>query len=405
MPRAARPLRILVVGTAWPPQTFLGRLMRGLAGAGLQVRIAFSKWPDEEWFLRSDLRTFKTRAWEGPRILRVLWLGWLLLRALARSPRAVRIFWRAASGEPTAVERLRTLNRLLPYAGVSCDVIYFPWNSAAIDYLPLFELGKPVVVSCRGSQVNVAPHHPHRNVRQGLPVTFGRAFRVHCVSSAIQNEAASFGLDPAKARVIRAGVDPEFFSPAREREPSDHIRAVAVGRLEWTKGLTYGLQAVRRVVDAGVPILFTIIGDGPERQRVLYAIDDLDLQDHVRVVGRRSPVEVRNELRRSDIFLLPSLTEGLSNAGVEAMGCGLPVVMTDCGGAREGVTHGVEGFIVPLWDPPAMADALLLLARDTELRRRMGRAARDRVVRDFTGERHIREFVELFEETRKCPAA
>ncbi len=405
MPRAARPLRILVVGTAWPPQTFLGRLMRGLAGAGLHVRIAFTKWPDEEWFLRSDLRTFKTRAWEGPRVLRVLWLGWLLLRALVRSPRDVRTFWRAAAKERSTTERLRTLNRLLPYAGVSCDVIYFPWNSAAIDHMPLFELGKPVVVSCRGSQVNVAPYHPHRNVRQGLPITFGRAFRVHCVSSAIEREAAKFGLDPAKARVIRAGVDPDFFSPAAEREPSDRLRVVTVGRLDWTKGLSYGLQAVRRVVDAGVPILLTIVGEGPEKQRVLFAIDDLGLQDHVRVLGRRSPIEVRDELRRSDIFLLPSLTEGLSNAGVEAMGCGLPVVMTDCGGAREGVTHGVEGLIVPLWDPDAMGDALLRLARDEELRRTMGRAARDRVVRDFTGERHVREFVQLFEETRTCPAA
>jgi glycosyltransferase involved in cell wall biosynthesis len=103
-------------------------------------------------------------------------------------------------------------------------------------------------------------------------------------------------------------------------------------------------------------------------------------------------------MRRSDIFLLPSLTEGLSNAGVEAMGCGLPVVMTDCGGAREGVTHGVEGFIVPLWDPVAMGEALLLLARETETRRRMGRAARERVLREFTGERHVREFVRLFDE-------
>ena len=405
MARAPKPLRILVVGTAWPPQTFLGRLMRGLADSGLQVRIAFTQWPDEEWFLKSRLRTFKTRAWTGPRLLRLLWLGWLLLVALVRSPRDVRTFWRFASKEASVSDRLRALNRYLPYAGVSCDVIYFPWNSAAIDHLPLFELGKPVVVSCRGSQVNVAPYHPHRNVREGLPITFGRASLVHCVSSAIQQEAARFGLDPAKSRVIHAGVDPEFFSPAPEREPSDRIRIVSVGRLDWTKGLTYGLEAVRRLVDAGVPVTFTLIGDGPERQRVLFAIDDLGLQDHVRVLGRRSPIEVRDELRRSDIFLLPSLTEGLSNAGVEAMGCGLPVVMTDCGGAREGVTDGVEGFIVPLWDTPAMTEALLRLARDDTRRRQMGQAARERVVRDFTGERHVREFVGLFEETRRCPAA
>ncbi len=400
-----RPLRLLVVGSSWPPETFLGRLMRGLAAAGVQVRIAFSRWPDQDWFLRSGLRTFKTRAWEGSKILRLLRVGWLALRALVRSPRALRLFWRDASKERTTTARLRKLNRLLPYAGVDCDVIYFPWNAAAIDYLPLFELGKPVVVSCRGSQVNVAPHHPRRHIREGLPVTFGRASLIHCVSSAMEGEAAQFGLDRGKSRVIRPGVDPEFFSPAEQREPSDRVRIAAVGRLDWTKGLTHGLQAVARVVAAGVPVTFSIIGDGPERQRVRYTIEDLGLQDHVRLLGRLPPTSVRDELRRSDIFMLPSLTEGLSNAGIEAMGCGLPIVMTDCGGARESVTDGVEGFITPLWDPVAMGDALLLLAKDAAIRQRMGRAARERVIRDFSGKRHVLEFVRLFEETQRCPAA
>jgi colanic acid/amylovoran biosynthesis glycosyltransferase len=289
--------------------------------------------------------------------------------------------------------------------GVPADVIYFPWNSAAIDYLPLFDIGRPVVVSCRGSQVNVAPHDPRRSVREGLPLTFRKASLVHCVSRAIQAEAARYGLEASKSRVIRTGVDPNFFSPAASREHSDVVRIVTTGRLEWTKGVTYGLQAIRLVVDAGIPVMLSIIGDGPERQRTLFAIDDLGLRGSVRTLGRLSPVQVRDELRRSDIFMLPSLTEGLSNAVVEAMGCGLPIVLTECGGAREAVSDGAEGFIVPLWDPPAMAEALLKLARDPDLRLRMGRAARECVLREFLSERHVREFVQLFEESQRCPAA
>ncbi len=124
-------------------------------------------------------------------------------------------FWRVASRQESLAGRLRILNRVLPFVGVPCDVIYFPWNSAAIDHLPLFDMGKPVVISCRGSQVNVAPHDPRRSIREGLPVTFRKASLVHCVSRAIQNEAARYGLTPEKARVIRTGVDPSFFSPRR----------------------------------------------------------------------------------------------------------------------------------------------------------------------------------------------
>ena len=405
MKTARRPLRLLVVGTTWPPQTFLGRLMRGLADSGLEVQIAFSEWPDEDWFLKSKLRTFKTKAWGGPIPMRLVRLAWLLLRGILRAPRVVAKFWRAAAQQKSTAERLRLLNRLLPYAGVPCDVIYFPWNSAAIDHQALLDIGKPVVVSCRGSQVNVAPHNPRRSIREGLPMTFRRAALVHCVSSAIEKEAAKYGLEPRKSRVIHAGVDPNFFSPPEVREPSERLRIVTVGRLEWSKGMTWGLRALTRVVKAGVPVVFSIIGDGPERQRLLYTMEDLGLRDHVRPLGRLSPVEVRDELRRSDVFILPSLTEGLSNAGIEAMGCGLPIVLTDCGGARENVADGVEGFIVPLWDPDAMANAIIQLAKDPDLRARMGRAARERVVRSFTGERHVREFVRLFEESCGWPAA
>jgi len=378
--------------------------MRGLSGLGVQVRIAFSSWPDQDWFLQSGLKAFKTRAWQGPQLLRVLWVGWLSLVAMVRSPRAFRIFWRAAMKEPDPGDRLRTLNRLLPFAGVSCDVIYFPWNSAAIDFLPLFELGKPVLISCRGSQVNVAPHHPGRGIRAGLPTTFARASAIHCISSSIQREASRFGLDIAKSRVIRPGVDPEFFSPAPVRTSSPNVQIITVGSLVWVKGVTYGIQAIRKVVDAGIPVTFTIVGDGPERQRVLYTIDDLGLNDHVRLLGRLSPIAVRDELRQSDIFILPSLAEGFCNAAIEAMGCSLPVVMTNCGGSLEGVTDGVEGFIVPIWDPEAMAEGILRLARDPALRQTMGHAARARVIRDFTVKRHVQEFADLLEEIQ-CGAA
>ena len=168
--------------------------------------------------------------------------------------------------------------------------------------------------------------------------------------------------------------------------------------------MTYGIQAIRKVVDAGIPVTFTIVGDGPERQRVLYTIDDLGLHDHVRLLGRLSPIAVRDELRQSDIFILPSLAEGFCNAAIEAMGCSLPVVMTNCGGSLEGVTDGVEGFIVPIWDPEAMAEGILRLARDPALRQTMGHAARARVIRDFTVKRHVQEFADLLEEIQ-CGAA
>ncbi|MGH9368664.1 MAG: glycosyltransferase family 4 protein, partial [Thermoanaerobaculia bacterium] len=398
-------LRLLVVGSSWPPETFLGRLMRGLSASGIDVTIAVARKPDRKWFFRSRLRALRAPAWDGPRLLRLLRLAWLALRAVVRAPRSLGVFWRQARREETVAGKLQMMNRLLPFAGVSCEVLYFPWNSAAIDHVSLFDLGKPVLVSCRGSQIDVAPHDLRRKIREGLPVMFARAAAVHCVSEAIEDEASQFGLDRRRSYVIHPGVDPEFFSPPSRRERSECLRVVTVGSLVWVKGTTYAIQAVRHAVDAGVPVQFSIIGDGPERQRVLYTIHDLGLQDHVRLLGGQTPVEVLDELRQSGVFVLPSLSEGFCNAVIEAMACELPVVITNSCGAREGVTDGLEGFIVPVRDPAAMASALIRLAADPELRRRMGREGRARVLRQFTLSRHVEKFVALLEEMSRCRAA
>ena len=116
-----------------------------------------------------------------------------------------------------------------------------------------------VVVSCRGSQVQVAPHNPQRQtLTEGLRATFEKAAAVHCVSEAIKREAEAYGLDPEKAFVIRPAVDAEFFCPSESRAWADHLRVVSVGSLIWTKGYEYTLMAVRRLVDQGLDVRLDI---------------------------------------------------------------------------------------------------------------------------------------------------
>jgi colanic acid/amylovoran biosynthesis glycosyltransferase len=155
-------------------------------------------------------------------------------------------------------------------------------------------------------------------------------------------------------------------------------------------------MAVRCLRDWGVPIRFDIIGEGPDRQRILYTVHDLDLQSDVHLLGKLSPEAIREVLRRSDIFLFSSLSEGISNAVLEAMACGVPVVTTDCGGMREVVGDGVEGFVVPTRDVKAIAYALRKLAIDAELRHQMGKAGRKRVLQEFSLEHQKLQFLKLY---------
>jgi colanic acid/amylovoran biosynthesis glycosyltransferase len=222
------------------------------------------------------------------------------------------------------------------------------------------------------------------------------------VSSAIKEEAVSYGLEHAKAWVIHPAVDANFFfpSPATLQVASNHdinmIKLITVGSLVWTKGYEYALTSIRRLVDEGLSVSLDIIGDGPDRQRVLYTIRDMHLESEVRLLGKLAPGRVRDHLQQSDIFVLSSLSEGLSNAVLEAMACGLPVVSTDCGGMSEAITEGIEGFLVPVRQPTAMAKRISDLARDAGLRSQMGRAGRMQVLNKFGQQSQVDRFVAMF---------
>jgi glycosyltransferase involved in cell wall biosynthesis len=391
-------IRMLVLGMSWPPETFLERLLTGLARRGFEVTIAGSWRPRDAGFRRSGFRWLTMPSSNAPMPVRFLRQAGSLMGAAVRSTSGIARLSRVVRREQGVAWFCR-LAQLSCLAGRRWDIIYFPWNSAAVEMLPVLDLGMPVVVSCRGSQLKVAPHNPARTaLGDGLYETFRKAAFVHCVSLDILEEARKYGLDARKARVVRPAVDTQFFSPAEPdemRRPGSQLRVMTTGSLNWKKGHEFALVALAKVRERGVPVRFEILGDGPERQRILYTIDDLGLNDCVEMLGRLDPTAVRDRLRAADVFLLSSVSEGISNSVLEAMACGLPVVTTDCGGLREAVTDGMEGLVVPVRDTDAMADALVSLAADPDQCDRMGRAARARVEHEFQIGKQLDCWVEM----------
>jgi colanic acid/amylovoran biosynthesis glycosyltransferase len=394
-------VKILIIGVRWPPETFIGRRITGLLEAGVEVQVAASS-VQEGSRVPERVALIRIPAWSGGWFRRLLALVRLLPASLLRSPggtaKVLRASWVHASG-PTGFAQ--GLMRLLPFAGVRADVAHFEWNFAAVDFFPLFDLlGCPVVVSCRGSQIQVAPHNPaRRELAGGIRRTFERAAAVHAVSEKIVQEAEALGLDREKAVVIRPAVDAGFFTPAQQGTRREaQFRIISVGSLNWVKGYEYALVAIRRLKDRGLSLLYEIVGDGvkAERQRILFTIQDLGLEGMVRLRGALEPEEVRNALREADVFLLPSLSEGISNAALEAMSCGLPLAGSDCGGMREAVRDGVEGFLAAPRDVEALAACVEQLALNPGMRRSMGRAARERILREFSLPAQTAAFLELY---------
>lgn len=392
-----------VLGVGWPIETFLERLFVGLADGGVDVWVAARD--RAPWVHAADhprLHWLRLPTGTESRSRRGLQLVSQVASGLATAPRSTAAALRASGSMAEAL-------RLLPYARRPWDLFYFPWNAAAMIHLPLYDLGVPVLVSCRGAQINVAAHDPsRRRLYERLPASLTGATAVHCVSRDMVREAELYGLDPAKARVIPPSVDPEVFAPPpggrTPRGPGEPLRLVTTGSMIWRKGHDDAIHAVALARERGVDVELDIVGFGFEgqRQRLLYGISDLGLEGKVRLVGHLAPEGVRGVLQRAHGFLLASLSEGISNAALEAMACGLPVISTDCGGMPEAITDGVHGLLVPTRDPEALADAIARLAADGEGAAAMGTAARRRVAEDFRLDRQIADFLDLVRRTADC---
>lgn len=157
---------------------------------------------------------------------------------------------------------------------------------------------------------------------------------------------------------------------------ADEVAVVTVANYRREKDHATLLHAARRIADAGAPVRFLVVGQGPLAAAVEARHRELGLAGTVELLGYRA--DALDVLAAADLFALSSTHEGLPVALMEALVLGVPVVATAVGGVPDAVTSGVEGLLVPPRDPAALADAVLALAGNAEERRRMGEAAEAR---------------------------
>lgn len=389
-----RPIHLLDVGVRWPPETFIARRLRGLAERGVRVTVVTaSRAPERD----GPIEIVRVPDWRELLLSSASRVAADGLAVAASAPGRLATILRALPRRDLRLAFAK-LRAYLPVARLRPDVVHFEWNSAAIEYLPLFDtFGCPIVVSCRGEQVEVRPRLPDGDAyARQLVESLRRATAVHCVSEAMRARVVELGVARDSTVVIRPAVDPAVFRPGPARPPRAEFRIVMVGSLIWRKGYEYALLALRRLVETVPAARLEIVGEGADRQRILYGIHDLGLRGRVALWGRLGPDEILALLQDADAFLLASHSEGISNAVLEAMACELPAVSTECGGMREVITDGVDGYLVAPRDHEAMARALAILATDRERALAMGRAARRRILEGFTLSRQVDAWLELY---------
>jgi glycosyltransferase involved in cell wall biosynthesis len=231
-----------------------------------------------------------------------------------------------------------------------------------------------------------------------------RVDRVTAVSPAIARELrAERGLSAGKIVTIPNGVDAAAFDPAacprdaaRRRLGLDGGEAAlgVIAHLSPVKGHADLLAAMARIAEAAPRARLLVVGDGVLRQELEALCRTLGLAGRVVFTGTRE--DIPTVLAALDVVVVPSLTEGLSNALLEAMAMARPVVATATGGNPDAVEAGKSGLLVPPRDPVALAAAVLRLLEHPAEARRLGEAARRRVLADFSLESMVSGYESLY---------
>jgi glycosyltransferase involved in cell wall biosynthesis len=207
--------------------------------------------------------------------------------------------------------------------------------------------------------------------------------------------------DPAhasKVRVSRLGVDPKVYSPRLFRWNPSPFEILCVGRLVAAKGLHILMAAVERLVREGRAVQLRIAGDGPARQGLERDVAERALTRHVIFEGWQNAAGVAALYQQADIFALPSFAEGIPVVLMEAMAMEVACVATSIAGIPELIRNEVDGLLVEPANEEELAAALARLLDEPQLRLRLGKSARRRVVKCFDLSRNTAEFAAMLDE-------
>ncbi|MGH9726818.1 MAG: glycosyltransferase, partial [Candidatus Acidiferrales bacterium] len=262
----------------------------------------------------------------------------------------------------------------------------------------------PVILASQRNLAHIPWYTPVR--RRVVRIIHGLANGVIANSEAIRELLAmEFHIPRERVHVLHNGVDVDRFRNARARgrdvlptvSPSGKWILHIANMNSDVKGHDVLIKAARLISAAIGELHFILIGDGPLRPGFENLVREAKLDACVHFVGRRS--DTAELLACADLFVFPSLAEGLPNAVLEAAAAGLPIVATTVGGIPEIIENGVNGILIPPGDSQALADASVRLLTDRELSGQFGRAAQATIQTNFGFDKLMDALVGLYSHT------
>ena len=250
--------------------------------------------------------------------------------------------------------------------------------------------------------------HINGSIRHGI-VRYNRKqlwrmFILHLTKYRVANSRAGLKANKLKnGFVLYNGIDDSFFVPPNSKSfevreglgvKKDELLFVSVANLVPYKDYETIIKSLARIKQDGIKFHHIIIGDGPQREHIEALIQQNQLQDNITILGRRS--DVKELLNASDLFIHSSRGEGCSNAILEAMSSGLPVIATSTGGTPEIVTSEF-GYLFEFKDADKLYTLIKLMVEDREKLKVMGRMAKDYAIKNFSVKEMINNYEDIID--------
>ncbi len=302
--------------------------------------------------------------------------------------------WRRAEVIEWLVKARFHYRRLLRQNGYDLVHAFFGFPTGWLCYRSADKL--PYIISLRGSDV------PGQHARLQLdykilgPVfraIWSRAAALVACSEGLKERALRF-LPSVAIDVIPNGVELDRFYPSEAKERPEVLRLLTVGRLSVIKRVEMLIDAVEILHNEGCRLHFTIVGGGGMEPQLRESVRKKNLGNVVEIAGRADPEDMPQVYRQSDILISASMQEGMSNAMLEAMASGLPIIATRCEGLDELIAD--NGLVVERPEAETIAGAIKKLAGDRRLCSQMALAARKRA-EQFSWSRAAESYLALYE--------
>jgi glycosyltransferase involved in cell wall biosynthesis len=258
---------------------------------------------------------------------------------------------------------------------------------------------KPLVVTVHGL---IAKRQSILNLAQKVYLytlasnIFKKATIVICLTRSDALEVMKLGCPREKIRILPNPVDTELFVPKSDMEESNLI--VWIGRFVPEKGVHVLINAAKKVVNQRNDVKFLLVGDGPLKQKMIFLVKTLKLEKYVAFRGSVPHEEVPKFLQKSTLVVIPSLREGMPFILLEAMACGKPVVGSNIPGIKDVITHLKNGLSVPPGDSEALANAIMFLLENEDIRKNLGRNARQLMVEKYNWDKYLKKIQYIYKE-------